>query len=144
MDYEAKAREFVNIMPQMKHRPKRAAVEKISKGEMHMLGHLHMSGGSMMAGEIAKCAEVSTARIAAMIKGCEEKGYVERSSVEGDRRKIKVTLTDKGRDMMIGFYDEAIKNTAQYFEALGPEDTEHLLRIMYKTREIFEKGERTE
>lgn len=124
-------------MPQLKGNPNQEMMQKFSGGECYMLGYLHRNGGSVMAGELAKCARVSTARVTAMLKGSEKKGYIRREMVEDDRRKTKVVLTENGREMIQGYYREALDHTAQYLEALGPEDTEHLIRIMKKTAEIM-------
>lgn len=144
MDYEAKAKEFIHLIPKMRAAPRHSMVDKLSQGEGHMLIHLYMNGGAMMAGELAKCACVSTARVTAMLRGSEEKGYIERLPVEGDRRKIKVALTEEGEKLVLACYEEAVQNTASFFEALGEEDTEHLLRILKRTQEIFANRSETE
>lgn len=141
MDYEEKARKFISMMPKMRAAPRHSKVDKISQGEGHMLIRLHMSGGSMMAGELAKCSGVSTARITAILKSAEEKGHIQRLPVEGDRRRIQIVLTEAGEELVLECYQDAVKSTASYFEMLGEEDTEHLLRIMKKTQEYYEKGE---
>lgn len=141
MNYEEKAKEFMEIIPKLKGSPRGEMMQKISQGECHMLVHLHGNGGSIMAGELAKAVGVSTARMTVMLTGTEKKGFTRREMVEGDRRKIKVVLTDAGREMIMAFHEKAMQHTAQYLEALGPEDTEHLLRILHKTAEILKHHE---
>lgn len=137
MDYDEKAKEFAGLMTGMKGSARHEMMQKMSRGECFMLGHLQKNGGSVMAGELAKCTGVSTARITAMLKEAEKKGFIQRRMVEGDRRKTMVVLTDEGHKRIHSFYEETMKHMAQYLEALGPEDTEHLLRIMRKSAEIL-------
>lgn len=139
MDYTQKAREIMEMLPKMKHTHNSKVVEMVSKGECHMLGLLCMNQGRMMSGEIAKEMKVSTARVAAAIKSLEEKGYVTRNAVEGDRRKTLVLITDSGRELSMDLYKNAMEHTARYLEYLGEEDTENLLRIINKTKGFFEQ-----
>lgn len=138
MDYEEKARELLELMPKLKvHRDH---LDKMSKGEVFMLMHLNYLGGSMLAGDLAKHVEVSTARMAIIIKTTEEKGYVRREKVESDRRKTVVVLTEKGKKTVEGLYNQALKNTMCFLEYIGPEDTENIFRLLEKFKEYAEKN----
>jgi len=138
MDYEEKARKLLAYMPKMKAY-KNNHVEKMSKGELLMLNHLNFFGGSMLAGDLAKHIEVSTARMAIIIKTTEEKGYVKREKVESDRRKTVVVLTSQGKELVEDFYNQAIKDTVDFLEYIGPQNTENLFTLMEKSINYFEE-----
>lgn len=139
MDYLEKARELVEILPTIAHSHQKRAVEKVSKGECHILGMLCIHNGELVAGDIARKTNVSTARVAAVIKSLEEKDYVSRVPVEGDRRKTKVIITDKGREVSEELVREAITKTSSFLEYLGPEDAENFIRIVHKMKGYFEQ-----
>ena len=123
MDYLEKAKEIVEILPTI----------------AHILGILCIHNGELVAGEIARITSVSTARVAAVIKSLEEKGYVNRVTVEGDRRKTKVKITDKGRAVSEDLVQEAITKTSSFLEYLGPEDAENFIRIIHRMKGYFEQ-----
>ena len=68
-----------------------------------------------------------------------KKGYIQRISLEGDRRKVNIVLTDIGWDAVKGRRERMLKGVVAYLERLGEEDTENLLRILEKTRTIIMK-----
>ena len=80
------------------------------------------------------------ARVAAFLKAVEKKGYIQRISLEGDRRKVNILLTDIGWDAVKGRRERMLKGVVAYLERLGEEDTENLLRILEKTRTIMKKN----
>ena len=94
---------------------------------------------NMMAKQ-SKIAYVSTARVAAFLKAVEKKGYIQRISLERDRRKVNIVLTDIGWDAVKGRRERMLKGVMAYLERLGEEDTENLLRILEKTRTIMKEN----
>lgn len=137
MDYEKKAKELLECVPKLKVH--KSHVDKMSKGELFMLMHLNYVGGSMLSGDLAKHVEVSTARMAKIIKTTEEKGYVKRKTVENDRRKTKVVLTDKGKKTVEDFYNKALQNTIRFLEYIGPEDTDNLFGLIERFSKYSEE-----
>ena len=59
--------------------------------------------------------------------------------MEGDRRKTKVIITDKGREVSEELVREAITKTSSFLEYLGPEDAENFIRIVHKMKGYFEQ-----
>ena len=114
-------------------------LHKMARGEAIMLECLAHSDNGLMPNEIAKRAHVSTARVAAFLKAVEKKGYIQRISLEGDRRKVNIVLTEAGLKKVEDRREEMLKGIACYLEVLGEEDTENLLRILEKTKNIMEK-----
>ena len=80
---------------------------------------------------------VSTARIAALLKHMEEKGWILKTLDSRDNRQILVSMTKSGKSIFEARYRETILQIAGLLEALGPEDTETLLRIEEKMVHIF-------
>ena len=59
--------------------------------------------------------------------------------MEGDRRKTKVMITDKGREVSEELVRESITKTSSFLEYLGPEDAENFIRIVHKMKGYFEQ-----
>ena len=96
--YEEKAKELLNFNMMAKQSKMSDNLHKMARGEAIMLECLAHSDNGLMPNEIAKSAYVSTARVAAFLKAVEKKGYIQRISLEGDRRKVNIVLTDIGWD----------------------------------------------
>lgn len=71
--------------------------DKALGGEMAVMRALMLAGGSLTPSELADRAWVSSARIANILRALETKGWVEREHSKTDRRRVHVTVTDKGR-----------------------------------------------
>ncbi len=91
----------------------------------------------MLTKDLSKLTCVSPARITAVIDSLEKKGYAKRELVEHDRRKIQVTLCEKGRDIMDSHKKEAHERTTDFLRFLGEEDSTTLLRLLDKSIEYF-------
>lgn len=72
---------------------------KISYGQLFLLGSLDRTDGLTMS-EIAKRMGHSTAAATGLVDRLQRLGYVARTHAEEDRRKIMVTITDKGRRLV--------------------------------------------
>lgn len=118
-------------------------VSRFSKGESKLLANLHYNGGKMQAKELAAMAGITTARVTAILNMEEEKGYIRREAIAGDRRKVNVILTEAGKLEFRKRQQELHNLLINYFEFLGETDTENLLRIMERTNE-FMKAKRKE
>mgnify|MGYP002228846536 CR=1 FL=1 len=70
--------------------------DKALGGEMAVMRALMLAGGSLTPSELANRAWVSSARIANILRALEAKGWVEREHSKTDRRRVHVTVTDKG------------------------------------------------
>ena len=124
--YEEKAKELLNFNMMAKQSKMSDNLHKMARGEAIMLECLAHSDNGLMPNEIAKAVE--------------KKGYIQRISLEGDRRKVNIVLTDIGWDAVKGRRERMLKGVVAYLERLGEEDTENLLRILEKTRTIMKEN----
>lgn len=141
MNYEEKAKEIMELIPTVQHMHTRKFMDALSKGEDFMLACVAKNGGMIMPGEIAKTVGVSTARVAAVLNAAENKGYIRRENVEGDRRKTQVILTDAGFSKVQSEHRKSLERMVLFLEKLGEEDTDHLIRIMDKMKGIINSDE---
>lgn len=137
--YEEKAKELLSFNTEVKNSKMNNNLHKMARGEAIMMECLARSENGLMPKEIAKFADVSTARVATFLKSVEKKGYVERINLEEDRRKVNIVLTEAGLEKVKTRREEMLKGVACYLEQLGEEDTENLLRIIVKTKTIMKQ-----
>ena len=69
----------------------------LGKGQPPVLHHLSLKDGCMQS-EIAKCERKTPATTTVMLQTMEKNGLIERRSDPEDLRRIRVYITDKGRE----------------------------------------------
>lgn len=141
MGYEKSAKELISLMSGLRKAHTEKHIDMFSRGKGMMLECVEKNGGVIMPGEIAKNTGVSTARVAAFLNAAEKEGYIKRQSVEDDRRKIKVILTDMGIEKVKKEREKNFAKITLFLERLGEADTENLIRIMRKMQEIVNSEE---
>lgn len=75
---------------------------------------------------------VSSARIAALLKHLEQKGWISRSADEHDERRVNVLLTDAGRELINSRRREAIERVSAALREIGEEDAHEYVRLQQK------------
>jgi len=136
MDYNAKAREFAELMAGMMHCPSHQSTAEVTRGETGLLMYLGMEHNGASAGELGDRMKVGSGRIANVLKALESKGMVVRSRSPLDRRGVQVCLTEKGQIFVGARRREFLKRMQHLMEQLGEEDTEQLFRLMRRILEI--------
>ena len=106
------------------------------KGENMLLAILNNTGGGCSLSAITKNFGFTAARLSAVIKSLEAKGYVERHQNEKDRRKSTVALTSEGTMQFLRYRQEAITNALVIVEELGEKDICEFLRIIRRISDI--------
>ncbi len=143
LDYKRYREKFVESFSLIFAAKSMCDVSRFAKGETRLLANLHCNGGKMQAKKLASMAGITTARVTAILNVEEEKGYIRREAIAGDRRKVNVILTEAGEIEFQKRHREIERRLTEYFDFLGEADTENLLRIMDRTKEFFE-GKRKE
>ncbi len=106
------------------------------KGENLLLMILSELGGSSTPGKLIEHLEFTGARLSAVIKSLENKGFVERKKHSTDKRITIVAITEKGRSYYMNLRAEIVNNALTIIEQLGEKDVCEFLRIMKKLAEI--------
>ncbi len=132
--------EFHNIQPLsfLQH------IDMTSMGIGNVLGYLCASGREVTAGEISDYMNVSTARVAVLLKKMSDKDLIRRRSDPSDKRKVMVSITAKGMQA----FDEKKKEILLYAGAIvdhfGKEKVEDFIESCRSIREIVDQVEREE
>lgn len=129
MDYAKQAVERLHrIMHKHKNGPF-AEMEGMFKGEMMALNLLHVRG-VLTPSELAQGTCSSTARVATILGGLEQKGQIAREIDRQDRRKILVTITDGGRSRVEQMRRQMELVGCEVFQEMGEGDTGEFLRLL--------------
>ena len=90
-------------------------------------------------GELGRSARVKSSTITDMIDRLERDGLAERIRDNGDRRVVKVQLTDKGKQTRREFSQKRRKEVEALFSKLNEEDKKALLYHLDGAYHILEK-----
>lgn len=106
---------FVDSMP----RAFTTKIEKTNIGIGLVLRYLAEVGRPASAGEISRRMNVSTARVAVLLRTMSEKGLIVRSADSADARKVYVSLSEKGRERSRKITDELIALMTEIVNKVG-------------------------
>lgn len=105
----------------------------ITPAEMYAImavSRLEGEGRKVRSGDIAKCGQATPSAVSQTLKSLEEKGLITRQRDKGDSRAVTVHLTENGHAFSARgreLHEQMIDEVLTY---LGPEDAEHLVRIV--------------
>lgn len=116
-------------------------VEETQRGIGFILVYLGSTQNEVVAGDLARELNVSTARIAALLKKMESNGLIVRYDSPKDARKTVVEITDEGRAYLNRLKEDVLIKAELMLEKIGKEDIEDFLRISHKIKEVLESAE---
>lgn len=99
----------------------------------HTLAPSHMRILAMLAlkpwslGELAEHEMVSAATISRTISIMEERGWVARDRSDADRRVVRATLTQDGREVLADMRDRAVDNMEELLQNSNSHDCQALM-----------------
>ncbi|MCM1513534.1 MAG: MarR family transcriptional regulator [Anaeroplasma bactoclasticum] len=108
------------------------------RGIHFILGYLEDAKGKVIAGDLAKHLNVSTARIAVLIKKMEARSLIRTYSSPEDARKTIIEITEAGKKQVDAFKEELISGMERLIEVVGVKDIEEFIRISMKIKEAIE------
>lgn len=80
--------------------------------------------------ELAQVMEVSTASVAVTLKKMEKSGYIERQMDADDNRFNKISVTEKGREMLQRGFDIMVRIDQAAVEGFNEEELKTFLSLM--------------
>ncbi len=133
MDYQTLQNEIKHLFQTENWRKLMGLIDDGSRGMFLILRILNDSDGEdVVAGDLAKCACVSTARIATALNTLEKKGYVTREKSAEDARKVVIHMTDAGREMLRERLEVINSVVVPMFGKLTEEEIETLISLLKK------------
>ncbi len=139
MDFRELAAELLRLRAEQLKSGVWRKTAKLTQGELLALYCLQGHGDGAYPRELSRELSVSTARIAAMLRDMEEKGWIVRREDAEDNRHTLVLLTGEGRKEILRRREQTLSELAGALEKLGREDAEELLRLLTRLNEICGK-----
>lgn len=94
-------------------------IDKSSAGERAILQILYNAKTTVTAGNISRKMQVSTARVAVLLRKMSEKGIVEKSGDPNDARVVVVNLTEKGKTKAREMHDCVFSQVGMMIDKVG-------------------------
>ena len=135
--YSSLAKELLESLDRKKKGPPHEDVSASMRGEMAVMRMLADEGKPVTAGNISKTLRMTTSRIAAVLSSLEKKELIQRICDEADKRRVLVTLTDKGMDFCKKRKQHVIDDMSYMLSQLGEEDARHFVRLMTRVHDIM-------
>lgn len=101
-------------------------------GQDRILIYLYKENDHILVGDLTNELQMSTGRIANILKELERKGYILRIQQREDKRKYEVCLTKSGENYSRELYADMVANHIALMEQLGETDGEQLLKLSEK------------
>ena len=108
----------------------------VFKGENLMLAILMDMGGKATPGELIKYTECTAARLTAIAKSLENKGFVKRIQNSEDKRSTIIEMTSEGIARFMLLQKESIERIFNLIEMLGENDAKEFVRLIKRLSEI--------
>ena len=121
-DFHELGRQLFTEFGSMHQRVSRFADQALG-GEMAVMRALMRAGGSLTPSELA------------------DRAWVEREHSKTDRRRVHVTVTDKGFQVIEIKRREFEDRTAAFLEQLGETDTQEMVRLLRRANEIIDRNQ---
>lgn len=114
-------------------------IDESQKGVGFVLVYLWEADHEVIAGELAKELNVSTARIAALLRKMEKNGLIIRYRSPMDARQIVVEITEQGNAYVNQMREQILMKMELLLEKVGKEDIEEFIRISHKINKALEE-----
>ncbi|MBP2100401.1 MarR family winged helix-turn-helix transcriptional regulator [Enterococcus rivorum] len=114
-------------------------LEKSNQGESIVIKFINRFGGACNPKELAEALNLSSARIAVVLNSLEKKDLIVRKMDSDDRRRIKVTLTEKGQKAAELQKKEMRDKIIAVFKQMGEEDTKKFIELTAKFVDCSQK-----
>lgn len=136
VEYEKIADEMFHMVSKLRFGQQTRPLSNATHGEHFALVYIYQRG-CVQPGDLAQVMNASTAYVAKMLRGLEEREMIRRRPDDQDRRRTLITLTKAGESAAQKDMDFVRGHIIQMLETLGEEDAQHFLRILKKL--IFAK-----
>ena len=133
------AQQFLKSMRSCRPQPLYSKLDESQRGTGFVLAYLREAKGEIIAGDLARELNVSTARIAALLRKMEKNGLIERHHSETDARQTVVKITPVGIEYSDGIMEQVLEKTQLLLEKVGKDDLNEFVRISLKIKKALEE-----
>lgn len=97
------------------------------------------SDNNISISEVQNGLHITKSAISQMMNSLEKKGFIERTIDTDDRRKIVVTLTEAGKDILSKTKESANHNLNEIISTLGDDKTNQFISLLNQVSDISEE-----
>lgn len=115
-----------------------------SMGISNVLCFLMCADHEVSAGEISEYMNVSTARVAVLLKKMSDKGLIEKHTDPSDARRVLVAITDSGKALFQEQQREILLYSGAVVDHFGVDKIQEFIGICRQIRDIIDKVEKQE
>lgn len=115
-----------------------------SMGIGKVLGFISCADHEVTAGEISDFMEVSTARVAVLLKKMADKGLITKHSDPKDARRVLVSITPEGRTLLEEKRKEILLYSGAIIERFGKKKIEDFIDACKEIKKTVEEVERSQ
>ena len=112
-------------------------IESTQRGFGFILSYLEQADREVNAGDLSKKLNVSTARIAALLKKMEKSGFITRRTSLEDARRTVVEITPAGITLVDKMREQTLSRIELLLEQVNREDLETYIRISHRIKEVM-------
>ncbi len=112
--------------------------DKSDAGIMCVLRFLTGTEGPVTAGEISAFMQVSTARVAVLLKKLEEKSFIEKQTDPSDARKTMVVLSETGKEKVREHTEKMTDFFSSVIDRVGKEKIIEFIELSETIRDAIE------
>ncbi|MFS0636540.1 MarR family transcriptional regulator [Mesobacillus foraminis] len=115
----------------------------LTNDQHYTLRYMHRAG-SCTSSELAEVFEVKKSAITAIINRMWEKGLIQRTRDENDRRVVYLTLTDKGKELYLKTEERITRLVESFITSFDQEEIEQFIKTYEKLNEILIKSKNSQ
>lgn len=140
MKVEELAQKFIDEFQKFRMKRITDDVHRSSRGIYLVLRYLSLQEKEISSKDISDNLHVSSARMAIALHTLEEKHLITKQTCESDGRKMLITITDEGRNVLENRNANIIELLEGLFTKLGKGDAEDLVRIFTKLNIVLDEN----
>ena len=133
------AQKFLQEMRSCRVRPFYSKLDESQRGTGFVIAYLSEAEGRVIAGDLARELNVSTARIAALLRKMEKDGLIRRCRAQTDARQIVVEITQAGIEYSDMRKEQILEKATLLLEKVGKDDLNEFIRISKKIKQALEE-----
>ncbi|WP_339135964.1 MarR family transcriptional regulator [Streptomyces sp. f51] len=99
-----------------------------------------MAGESLVAGDLAERARLTTGAVTGVLNRLEKAGYIRRTADPGDRRRVYVVMEETAQERILEIYGPVYQRLAALFGDYGPEEIAVLADWFTRARGMFDEA----
>lgn len=113
-------------------------IDETNKGMGFVLAYLHKAQKPVSSIELANALNVSTARMAVLLKKLEGSNLINKTSSEIDARKVDITITDEGVSKIEEAFELLCDHMEKILQVVTVDEMYEFIRISSKIKEAVE------